>query len=220
MLSGGREIGGWKESKVNDRPCWVVDLPEVREGNWLFHQLWVDGKRGIRARHPNEGLLSIESVAGADAKADVFKGQDRFVFAPGDFRARQNLEDVDVIVLHYWLSERMAVRGLDEMRRTVRFVRSSSMRLMEGYGDGSPRARYSIENARELLDAAGEWYLDRKAGQLFYQPQSGESITTSRSIAPVLPHLLRLEGQPEAGRFVEHVTFRGLMFAHSEWWPA
>ena len=93
----------------------------------------------------------------------------------------------------------MAVRALDEEPRTVRFVSPSRMRLLEGYGEGSPRARYYVENARELLDAPGEWYLDRKAGRLFYLPRPGESITKFRSIAPVLSHLLRLEGRPEAG---------------------
>jgi hypothetical protein len=220
VLSGGREIGGWTEGTVNDQPCWVVELPEVREGKWSFHELWVDGQRRPRARHPNEGLLVIESVPGADLSTDVFKGQDRFVFAPGDFRARENLEDVDVVVLHYWIGERLAVWGLDAPARTVRFVRPARMRLFESHGAGSPRARYYVENARELLDAPGEWYLDRKAGRLSYQPRPGESIAGFRAIAPALPQLLRLEGRPEAGQFVEHVTFRGLTFAHSEWWPA
>ena len=155
MLSGGREIGGWVESTVNGQRCWVADLPQVREGNWLFHQFWVDGERRSRARQPNEGLLSIESVPGADAKADVFKGQDRFVFAPGDFRSLRDIEDVDVVVLHYWLGERMAVRALDEERRTVRFVSPSRMRLLEGYGEGSPRARYYLENAPRTARRAG-----------------------------------------------------------------
>src|SRR5262249_24423663 len=57
-------------------------------------------------------------------------------------------------------------------------------------------------------------------GRLSYRPRPGESIATLRAIASALPQLLRLEGRPEAGRVVEHVTLRGLAFAHSEWWPA
>ena len=197
---------------VNGQPCWVADLPDVRAGQWRFHQLWIDGQRRPRARHPNQGLLTIESVPGADPNTPVFTGQDRFVFARGDFAARENLEDVDVVVLHYWIGERLAVRGLDEPGGTVRFVRPARMRLFEGHGGGSPQARYYVENSRELLDAPGEWYLDRKAGRLTYLPRPSESPAKLQAIAPVLPQLLRLEGHPEAKRYVEHITLRGLTF--------
>ena len=221
VLSGGREISGWVESTVNGQRCWVADLSQVREGKWFFHQFWVNGERALQGKHPNEGLLSIESVPGADPKADVFKGQDRFVFAPGDFRALG--EPRGRRCRRPPLLARRADGGPGSGRGRIAPSASfspSRMRLLEGYGEGSPRARYYVENARELLDAPGEWYLDRKAGRLFYLPRPGESITKFRPIAPVLSHLLRLEGRPEAGRFVEHVTFRGLTFAHSEWWPA
>lgn len=222
VLSGGRTIRGFTEAMVNGRPGWVAEVPGVREGKWLFHQLWVGDQRRPRARHPNVGgdFLGIESVPGIGPDSDVFKGQDGFRYAPGDLRRWESLADVDIVVLHYWIGERLAVRGLDETERIVRFVRPSRMQLTEGHGAEPSRVRYYVENARELLDAPGEWYLDRQAGRLSYRPRSGESIADAEVIAPALPQLLRLEGQPEAGRFVEHVIFRGLTFAHSEWWPA
>src|SRR5262249_2983619 len=100
---------------------------------------------------------------------DVFKGQYRFVFAPGGFPAREGLEDVDVVVLHYWIGERLAVRDLDEAGRTVRFVRPSRMRLFEGHGQGPPQARYYVENA-----SCSAW----RAG-----PSRGGSSSTSPSAA-------------------------------------
>jgi hypothetical protein len=84
--------------------------------------------------------------------------------------------------------------------------------------DGSAPARYYVENAFELLDAPGEWYLHRNTGVLYYWPMPDEEMSRVEAIAPVLPHLVRIEGEPERGWRVEHLVFRDLTFAHSEWW--
>src|SRR5262249_36934707 len=62
VLSGGRAIGGWAEGSLAGRPCWIADVPTVRDGKWLFHQLWVGGERRPRARHPNvdQDFLGVE----------------------------------------------------------------------------------------------------------------------------------------------------------------
>jgi parallel beta-helix repeat protein len=78
-------------------------------------------------------------------------------------------------------------------------------------------ARYFIENAPDALDAPGEWYLDKTTQTVFYLPVPGENMEQEQVIAPVLEHLVRLEGKPEAGQFVRNVVFRGLKFAHAEW---
>jgi hypothetical protein len=38
-----------------------------------------------------------------------------------------------------------------------------------------------------------------------------------QAIAPAIPQVVRVEGQPEAGKFVERVIVRGLTFSHTEW---
>ena len=40
-----------------------------------------------------------------------------------------------------------------------------------------------IENAYELLDEPGEWYLDRSRHELFYRPRPGEDLATARVVA-------------------------------------
>ena len=39
-----------------------------------------------------------------------------------------------------------------------------------------------------------------------------------QAIAPVLAQVVRFEGRPEAGQFVERVVLRGLTFSHTEWY--
>jgi hypothetical protein len=215
VLSGGRRLTGWKPTAVQGKPLWTTSVPEVKAGRWRFHQLWVNGQRRVRARHPNKGFLRIAALPEVKKDTPWNKGQDRFRFAPGDLRAYANLPDVDVVALHLWVGVRLAVAAVDEKERLVTFAKRSSRRLT----DGNEPARYYVENALELLDSPGEWYLNRRSGTVHYWPLPGEQPDKVEATAPALPHLLRLEGRPEKGRFVEHLHFRGLTFAHAEWWP-
>jgi hypothetical protein len=45
----------------------------------------------------------------------------------------------------------------------------------------------------------------------------GEDLTKAEVVAPRLTRLVELRGRPDAGKFVEHVTFRGLAFHHEDW---
>jgi hypothetical protein len=74
-------------------------------------------------------------------------------------------------------------------------------------------ARYRVENVFEALDAPGEWYLDRPAGQLYYIPLPGEDPNDTVIVAPRLKQLVRVEGGDEP---VRHLTLRNLGFAHAE----
>ncbi len=215
VISGGRQITGWKETTVAGQKLWTTELPDVRAGKWYFHQLWVNGQRRFRARHPNNGFLRIAGLPDVVKTTPRNQGQNRFRFAPGDIKAWDNLEDVDVVALHLWVSVRLPVAAVDEKERLVTFA-SKSRRLLT---DGSEPARYYVENALELLDAPGEWYLHRQTGTLYYRPYPDEDRTRAEVIAPVLPYLVRFEGKPEMNRPVAHVTLRGLTFAHAEWWP-
>ncbi len=50
VLSGGRKITGWKPYKGK---ILQADVPAAKGGKWRFRQLFMDGKRQIRARTPN-----------------------------------------------------------------------------------------------------------------------------------------------------------------------
>ena len=79
-----------------------------------------------------------------------------------------------------------------------------------------PNQRYHIENIKAALDAPGEWFLDRD-GDLFYIPLPGEDLAKVEVVAPVLGTLVRIAGDPQDGRYVEHITFKGLGFQHSQY---
>jgi parallel beta-helix repeat protein len=219
LLSGGRTIRGWKEVKVDGKHLWAAEVPGVREGKWSFRELWIDGQRRTLARSPNTGFYRISNVPGVAVQAGDNMGQDKFEYKPGEIQHYQNFEDVDLVFLTFWISQRRGIASLDETRHIATLTERSRMRLTDGYSRPPQWARYYVENAFELLDSPGEWYLNRKTGVLYYMPLAGERIEKIEAIAPVLPQLMIVEGDPQHNKPVEYLVFRGLTFEHSEWWP-
>ncbi len=208
ILSGGRLITGWRQTTLNGRVVWAADYPQARQGKGPFRELWVNGHRAVRARLPNWGYLEVADLP--DKTTNWTDGHSRFRYAEGDLKAWPTITNADVMVMTRWVESRLPVVAVDEKERLVMFGKRSVFQLVPG-------DRYYVEGALELLDTPGEWYLDAASGRVFYAPLPGESLERAEVIAPALPSVLRLEGQPEAGKFVENVNLLGLTFAHAEW---
>jgi hypothetical protein len=208
IISGGRRISGWKEAEFRGKKLWAADVPEVRERKWFFRELWINGRRAVRARQPNHGYFSV--TESQDTTPDWSKGQMRFRFREGDLKAWTEATNAEVIVFNRWVESRLPIASVDEKERIVTFGKRSVFQLASG-------DLYYVENAAEILDQPGEWYLDRTAGRVYYKSQPGEMIEKIEAIAPLLSQTVQIEGKPEAKQFVDRVTFRGLTFSHTEW---
>jgi len=115
VVSGGIAVTGWKEAEVNGKKAWCAVLPEVKAGNWSFHQLFVNGQRRSRTRLPKEGLHHFTGFVGADDKTPWNKGQNGAKFAPGHLKASwANLGDVEVIALHLWAESHLPIASVEE----------------------------------------------------------------------------------------------------------
>jgi hypothetical protein len=210
VISGGRRIANWTQKGQ----LWIAELPEVASGQWYFTALWVDGEYRTRARTPNDTYL--RTAGKAPAMKDPASGQDKpsdlaFQFAPGDIRPWDNLDDVMVVVMHSWDTSHHHIASIDETDHIVTFTGPSGWPF-EYWG---PLQRYYVENFREALDSPGEWYLDRPKGLLYYWPRPGEDLERTEIIAPKLEYLVKFEGNPAQGEFVDGIVLRGLRFHHT-----
>ena len=213
VFSGGRRITGWKQGPGN---LWQVELPEVQAGQWYFRQLFVGGTRRQPARSPNEGYHRIAKLLpGPPIPNAKPVARDKFGFAPGDLQPWPQLNDVRVVLMHSWETSIHPLKSVDTATNTVEFAAPMGEWWSIGYWEDAQR--YYVENAFELLDQPGEWYLNRATGVLSYWPLPGEQMDAVEVVAPVLPELVRLAGNADEGRFVEHVTLRGLAFHHADW---
>jgi len=214
VLSGGRRIRGLQAGQGG---VWTAEIPEVASGAWHFHQLFVGGQRRTRARTPNDGCFSIAAKAppakDAATGKEIPRTNTAFVYAESELKAWPDLAESNVIVYHSWETSRLRVAAIDEAQRIVSFTGPAAWPF-ENWG---PKQRYFVENVRAALDAPGEWHLDRQGGKLSYLPKAGEAIASAEVIAPRLDRLVELRGVADQGKFVEHVTLRGLCFSHADW---
>jgi hypothetical protein len=188
VISGGRRIEGWKKGTGS---VWTAPAP------WEFRQLFVNGRRALRARTPTNGFYRIDGASSQD-KPFLLK------YRGDDIRKEWTGRGAEVVALLAWAEIRMPIAAVDESTRTARLTADPRPSNKE------KDARYWIENAPDALDAAGEWYLDRAAGTVSYWPASGENPARDEIVAPAISQLVRLQG-------VRNVTFRGLDFRHADW---
>lgn len=209
IFSGGRRLTGWRKG---DGEVWTVQVPGVSEGAPAFHQLWVNGRRAVRARTPN----ADDTAPCGRLKAAVLDAATRshtYSFSPGQLAAWGNLGDVEAVVFGNWEITRKRFDTVQPAAGTARML-GPHARPHEAIAAGAGRYFY-LENAREFLDQPGEWYFDRKTGTLHYWPRPGEDLATAEVVAPVLTRLLEVQGTPAAP--VRNLHFKGLELAHADW---
>lgn len=221
IIHGGRVISNWKQ----EGPLWVAEIPEVRDGNWSFSALWVNGERRQPARTPNaknpwgdepeesDTFRTAGPVAEPRDGDEQAKSATRFQFHPADLHGMQHLDQAVFVIFHSWETSLMRLRHLDETNQIVEFTGPAAWH----YGYWEPNQRYFIEHLRDGLDQPGEWCLDKSAGKLFYMPMPGERPDTVEAVAPVARQLLVLEGDPAHGKFVQHLHFQNLTFRYTEY---
>lgn len=212
VISGGVRLTGFT---ANAKGRWTLHIPAVQRGEWTFAQLWVNGARRYRPRVPKDTYHFIEAEI-APSPAAAGKGFDRFRYRAGDLDQNwKNLADVEVLTFHQWEMSRFRIKEVDATTRTIQFTgHTISNADWSGLKTGW---RYIAENVAEALDEPGEWYLDRPTGTLTYLPMAGEDMTTAEVIAPRTGQLLLIQGDAAKGRFVDHLHFSGLTFAHTAW---
>ena len=206
VISGGRKITGpWKDYKGKIKVC---SIPEVREGKWNFRQLFSNERRLIQSRITNKGYYRID-LKEKDLDRDVFK------YREGELKKWHNLNDVEIILFHTWNESRLFISELNEKERMVTFSGPIGRRLVRGQKYPWHINRYYIESVLEGLDREGEWYLDRRAGKLYYWPLDESQISELR--APVLSQLVRLQGSFEEKKYVEYINIIGLTFSDADY---
>jgi len=124
VLSGGRAITGWR---VGDDGSWSVTIPDAANGKWKFRELFVNGLRRGRARHPNAGYLRIDK-----AFDDKRSG---FTFQAGDL-PKNRTDGGELVFLHDWSTLRIPVRQVDH----------DSHRLTAAFPIGNRADHYKIDH--------------------------------------------------------------------------
>jgi fibronectin type III domain protein/parallel beta helix pectate lyase-like protein/glycosyl hydrolase family 141 len=215
VVSGGVKVGGWALTDAA-RGLWSASL------SVNTRQLYVNGVRAQRARGRVPVALKA-TATGYTAASPVMStwrnpSDVEFVYTGGDglWSTWYGLGP--------WTEARCPVGAISGT--TVTMAQpcwdNSTKRPVDpnhtsrSLGEVGPADLHAgrqpayVENAFELLDQPGEWYLDRAARRVYYLPRPGEDLTRADVEAPRLESLV-------SGANLHDVTFSGITFGYATW---
>ena len=208
-LYGGRKIGGWKK---DGRKFYSIALPGVKERQWDFRALIVNGRFCRRARLPEKGFFKHENrfdvrwmstTGGGWQRKPTRQELTTLKYRPGDIGPWLDVHNAEITIYHMWDESLVGLKAMDNDSRTLTFAKPS------GHPPGAFGVnKYVIWNIREGMTQPGQWYLDRTAGKLVYWPLPGEDMTEAEVVAPTIESIVRIQGTKESP--VEDITLRGL----------
>lgn len=208
VFSGGEQIDCWKECSIHGRRAWRAELAAGR----AYRGLWADGQRRERATFPKQGYYRIAGVCGHTPKTMMDDGPRTVSFSPGDLQEFYNPDDVEILALEWWNESHLRIESLDLQQHTMTFHRPPVRDML---GEDSRFARYRICNVREALLDPGDWYYDRKTGELWYLPHAEETIGKTEIVISDFPEIMVLRGTREHP--VRNVCFERISFHHNGW---
>ena len=212
-ISGSVLIKGWRRQGK----LWVADVPEFNGRPLEFRQLWVNGRKAVRARDVSD-FEQMQKIRSMD------KAKETLYVPAAAVKAIANEKHAEMVLHEMWCIANLRIKDIRMMgdSAAVTFHNPEShVHFMHPWPSpmvtpgGKHNSAFYLTNARSLLDEPGEWFLDTDAHRLYYYPRPGEDMRTAEVEAPALETLLRVEGTPD--RPVSHVTFEGIRFAHTTW---
>lgn len=218
ILSGGISINGWKkQGKV-----WVADVPVFNGRPLDFRQLWVNGKKAVRARDV-EDFEKMNRICSVDEKNEILYvpavSIRRLIDNKGNLKAKY----AEMVLHQMWCVANLRIRSVEVQgdSAAIRFHQPESRIQFEHpwprpmVTTNGHNSAFYLTNARELQDVPGEWYHDIDARKVYYYLREGEKMQEVEVIVPAVETLVRVEGTLD--RPVCHIRFEKITFSYTTW---
>jgi hypothetical protein len=216
VFRGGMIISNFE--KVNDN-LWKAFIPNVAYYDTYFEQLFVNGKRAVRARTPNSGFFSIRKVTETVMDKGTGRAPDLAVqkieidsSEAACFRSfsAQDFSDALITFYHKWDNTRKHISGYDRKSSAIYLAGSG----MKPWNSLDTQTRWYADNFMGALDAPGEWFLNRD-GYLYYIPEEGQVISNTTFVVPVIKEFISINGEQDGKKLAENIRFENLVFEMS-----
>jgi chitodextrinase len=193
VISGGQSVSNWTLSDASK------GIYKTHVGNVDTRELYVNGELETRARSGKNPAGFTKTSTGytiTDTALDAYKNQ----------------TNMEVVSAWGWMLYRCPVASIVGNTMTMQQPCWNNANLHQGEEIQNPTW---LENAYELLDTPGEWYLDKAAGDLYYMPKTGQNLATATVTIPQVQDLVDLNGTIDNP--VSNVSFQGITFSYSTW---
>jgi len=214
VISGGMQMKGWRKYGK----LLVADVSDFNGRPVDFRQLWVNGRKAVRARDVSD-FEQMHRIRTYDKKNHVLwvprKAVEKILKAPY----------AEMVLHEMWCTSNLRIKSIEVQgdSAVVRFHNPEAKLQFEhpwpspmtpNTGHPSP---FYLTNAKELLDEPGEWYHDIREHRVYYMPRAGETLemVNASAVVPMLETLVEVTGSAE--RPVRNITFKGVAFSHTTW---
>ncbi|MBQ2828540.1 MAG: right-handed parallel beta-helix repeat-containing protein [Clostridia bacterium] len=205
IFTGAVELSDWTEGEINDIKALVADVDTEKV---YFRSLFKGEERLPVSVWPEEGSFTAKNADIKDAlnpndESGFFKLHTAFYANEKEIMNFANLEDVNVRIMHKWCDDILPLHSVDVETGRVEVRKPAAMTI-------EVNDNYVYENVREAVNNAGEWYLDRSEGKLYYIPCEGETAENLVLSAPVNDSFIEIDGMSD-------ITFSGIRFVNTDW---
>lgn len=210
VLHGGVSVTGWKKQGR----LMVADVPIFNGRPLDFRQLYVNGKKAVRARDVTD-FEQMHRIIRNDKFNEI-------LWVPAvAVKKIQKAKYVEMVLHEMWCVANLRIKSIEVLgdSAAVRFHNPESRIQFEHpwpspmvTTDGRNSAFY-LTNAKELLDEPGEWYHDMENRKLYYYPYKGEVV--EEAVVPAVETLVNVEGTLE--KPVTDIRFENLTFSYTTW---
>lgn len=214
IFHGVTQIKNWSEMVLKGRRAWKAPLPLEFQKESSLQDLFVNGERRVRSTSLKEGWHQFLTVSDLDLSEPVnastlFQGSKVVGMPPEiDLSQEKNLTDIEILVSHYWVQERLPIQSYDPVRREATVECYSLIQLRND--NKHEFARFRLENLWSAFENPGEWYADRSENVIYYFPFESEKINEALIEIPKASVLFRIFGSPE--KLVQNIIFENLHF--------
>ena len=214
-VSGGQQVTGWE---LFDEEKGIYSASFGKEVD--TRQLYVNDKRATRAR-------STGGINGCVLDPGVSAGALGMTTSDIEMASWKNQESIEFSFVGAWtlprcIAEKIEINPDNPKQAIITMAQPCWYNARNKGGSSVGSAPRWVENAYELLDAPGEWYLDKtgaiggEAFTFYYKPLEGEDMYTAEVIVPVLEELLHIESS-DIENPVSNLQFEGITFEHGTW---
>lgn len=166
IISGGIEIKNWTKSTtaingLKKGAVWVADAPKKAGSLIDYRQLWVNGKKAVRAK--NTAGTTMERILSWNHEEQTcwIPFKDKSVkFEPG----------MEMFIVQWWSNANLRIKNIEVQKDSAKLsFEEPESRIQSEHPWPAPwisknngNSAYFLNNAFSLLNEPGEWYLDKR----------------------------------------------------------
>ena len=219
IISGGMPITGWKRQGK----LLVADVPDFNGRPIDFRQLWVNGRKAVRARDVSDFEQMYRIRANDKKRQTLWVPKEAVAPLLQGGKLRADSRYAELVLHEMWCVANLRIKDITVQGDSagIRFHQPEAKVQFEHpwpspmTPDTQHPSPFYLTNAKVLLNEPGEWYHDIREHKLYYMPREDEGTQPKEAIVPVVETLVECIGTAE--RPVRNIYIKGVTFSHTTW---